>query len=112
MKASMENNPHICALYPFCIEHQYCYAIFQSLLLCGKHSWYMCHASPSSPTNSVVDMATESKSNPPSYVTIQGWQLLCMCVSLFIPKQSVMWLVKLHLQRNADTRWELLSLVR
>ncbi|XP_052276494.1 pleckstrin homology domain-containing family H member 1-like isoform X1 [Dreissena polymorpha] len=76
----------------------------QNLLLCGKQSWYLCHTTPTSPSNSILDLTAESKMNPPSYVIVQGWQLLAMCVSLFLPKQSVMWLLKMHLHRNADHR--------
>ncbi|KAJ8308071.1 hypothetical protein KUTeg_012945 [Tegillarca granosa] len=78
----------------------------QNLLLCGKHSWYLCHGTPTSPTNSVMDLS-DSKMNPASHVFIQGWQLLSICSSLFLPKQSIMWLLKVHLQRNADPRSEI-----
>ncbi|KAK3597816.1 hypothetical protein CHS0354_029375 [Potamilus streckersoni] len=77
----------------------------QNLLLCGKHSWYLCHT-PTSPTNSVMDL-TDSRLNPATFVLMQGWQLLSMCVSLFLPKQSIMWLLKVHLQRNAEPRSEI-----
>ncbi|XP_052769794.1 pleckstrin homology domain-containing family H member 1-like isoform X1 [Mya arenaria] len=76
----------------------------QNLLLCGKHSWYLCHASPTSPTGSLLDVTAESKMNPPSYAITQGWQLLAMCVPLFLPKQSIIWWLKTHLHRNADHR--------
>ncbi|XP_053395925.1 pleckstrin homology domain-containing family H member 1-like [Mercenaria mercenaria] len=79
----------------------------QNLFLCGKHTWYLCHTSPTSPSNSVLDLTAESKMNPQSFVIVQGWQLLAMCISLFIPKQSIMWLLKMHLQRNADPRTDI-----
>ena len=79
--------------------------LLQNFLLCGSHSWFLCDASPTSPTNSVGDL-TESKLNPVSHVILQGWQLLAMCVSLFIPRQSVLWFLKAHLQRNADPRYD------
>ena len=77
---------------------------FQNLLLCGSHSWFTCDASPTSPTNSLVDLS-DSKLNPNNAVFVQGWQLLAMCLSLFIPKQSILWYLKAHLQRNADPRY-------
>uniref|UniRef100_A0A1Y1LP69 PH domain-containing protein n=1 Tax=Photinus pyralis TaxID=7054 RepID=A0A1Y1LP69_PHOPY len=44
---------------------------------------------------------------PPSYTLIQGWQLLALSVSLFVPKSSrLLWFLKHHLQRNADNRTE------
>lgn len=44
---------------------------------------------------------------PPNYTLLQGWQLLALAVSLFVPKSSrLLWFLKLHLQRNADNRTE------
>ncbi|XP_018571697.1 uncharacterized protein CG43867 isoform X3 [Anoplophora glabripennis] len=44
---------------------------------------------------------------PPSYTLLQGWQLLALAVSLFVPKSSrLLWFLKLHLQRNAENRTE------
>ncbi|GAB1608428.1 pleckstrin homology domain-containing family H member 1-like isoform X1, partial [Argonauta hians] len=77
----------------------------QNLLLCGKHSWFICDSAHKSPSSSIMDL-TESKLNPAPYIILQGWELLSMCVSLFLPKQSVMWLLKVHLQRNADPKTE------
>nr|KAG5695938.1 hypothetical protein BaRGS_017519 [Batillaria attramentaria] len=77
----------------------------QSLLLCGKHSWFLCDGSPTSPTSSVVDL-TDSKLNPAPHALTQGWQLLSLAVSLFTPKQTVTWLLKVHLHRHADPRSE------
>ncbi|XP_041353761.1 pleckstrin homology domain-containing family H member 2-like isoform X2 [Gigantopelta aegis] len=77
----------------------------QNLLLCGKHSWFLCDGSPTSPTSSVMDLS-DSKLNPQPHVMLQGWQLMALCVSLFLPKQTIMWLLKVHLHRNADSRCE------
>lgn len=30
----------------------------------------------------------DCKSNPPAYTFVQGWQLLALAVSLFIPKSN------------------------
>ncbi|XP_074025916.1 uncharacterized protein CG43867 isoform X5 [Leptinotarsa decemlineata] len=44
---------------------------------------------------------------PPLFTLLQGWQLLALAVSLFVPKNSmILWFLKLHLQRNADNRTE------
>uniref|UniRef100_A0A182PQW6 Plekhh1 n=1 Tax=Anopheles epiroticus TaxID=199890 RepID=A0A182PQW6_9DIPT len=49
----------------------------------------------------------DCKSNPPTYTFIQGWQLLALAVSLFVPKNSrLLWYLKLHLARNADSKTE------
>ncbi|XP_055915624.1 uncharacterized protein CG43867 isoform X10 [Eupeodes corollae] len=49
----------------------------------------------------------DCKSNPPAYTFVQGWQLLSLAVSLFVPKSSrLLWYLKLHLSRNADTKTE------
>jgi hypothetical protein len=77
----------------------------QQLLLCGggPQSWFLCDTSPTSPTNSVADL-TESKMNPVTHVFIQAWQLLALAVSLFLPKQIVLWFFKAHIKRHADPR--------
>ncbi|XP_076798506.1 pleckstrin homology domain-containing family H member 2 isoform X3 [Arvicanthis niloticus] len=37
---------------------------------------------------------------------LQGWQLLALCVGLFLPQHPFLWLLQIHLQRNADCRTE------
>ncbi|XP_053568260.1 pleckstrin homology domain-containing family H member 2 [Bombina bombina] len=37
---------------------------------------------------------------------IQGWQLLALCVGLFLPQYPYVWLLKLYLKKNADIRTE------
>ncbi|XP_067901278.1 pleckstrin homology domain-containing family H member 2 isoform X2 [Heterodontus francisci] len=37
---------------------------------------------------------------------MQGWQLLALCVGLFLPQHPFLWLFKYHLQQNADPRTE------
>ncbi|OXB77954.1 UNVERIFIED_CONTAM: hypothetical protein H355_003177 [Colinus virginianus] len=37
---------------------------------------------------------------------IQGLQLLALCVGLFLPQHPFLWLLKLHLKKNADCRTE------
>ncbi|XP_026299265.1 uncharacterized protein CG43867 isoform X4 [Apis mellifera] len=54
-------------------------------------------------TSTILDC----KTNPAQYVLIQGWQLLALAVSLFLPRNNrLLWYLKLHLQRNADTKTE------
>ncbi|XP_070500154.1 uncharacterized protein CG43867 isoform X4 [Chironomus tepperi] len=49
--------------------------------------------------------AIDCKSNPPNFTFIQGWQLLSLAVSLFVPKNSrLLWFLKLHLKRSSDTK--------
>lgn len=51
--------------------------------------------------------ALDCKTNPPPFVFVQGWQLLALAVSLFVPKNNkLLWYLKLHLRRNADTKTE------
>ncbi|XP_059480674.1 uncharacterized protein CG43867 isoform X5 [Neocloeon triangulifer] len=55
--------------------------------------------------NSVLPL--DCKANPPSFVFIQGWQLLALAVSLFLPRNSrLLWFLRLHLARNADSKTE------
>nr|DBA27194.1 TPA: hypothetical protein GDO54_011362 [Pyxicephalus adspersus] len=42
--------------------------------------------------------------NQPS--PIQGWQLLALCVGLFLPQHPYIWLLNLFLKKNADIRTE------
>ncbi|KAM4693408.1 pleckstrin homology domain-containing family H member 2 [Discoglossus pictus] len=37
---------------------------------------------------------------------IQGWQLLALCVGLFLPQHPYIWLLKLYLKKSADIRTE------
>ncbi|XP_062911748.1 pleckstrin homology domain-containing family H member 2-like [Mobula hypostoma] len=38
--------------------------------------------------------------------TLQGWQLLALCIGLFLPQHPFLWLLRGHLQQNADPRTE------
>lgn len=59
---------------------------------------------PSSPASS--SLLDHCKANPPMYVFIQGWQLLALAVSLFVPKNTkLLWFLKLHLKRSIDTKY-------
>ncbi|XP_038119888.1 uncharacterized protein CG43867 isoform X4 [Culex quinquefasciatus] len=89
----------------------------QQLLLCATQSLFTCdtqqgnstQANGSSPTSIQAPTVPpiDCKSNPPAYTFIQGWQLLSLAVSLFVPKNSrLLWYLKLHLSRNADSKTE------
>ncbi|XP_055841558.1 uncharacterized protein CG43867 isoform X4 [Episyrphus balteatus] len=90
----------------------------RQLLLCATQSLFTCdtqqggaaQANGSSPTSiqaPVLPAIIDCKSNPPAYTFVQGWQLLSLAVSLFVPKSSrLLWYLKLHLSRNADTKTE------
>ncbi|XP_059223828.1 uncharacterized protein CG43867 isoform X5 [Stomoxys calcitrans] len=90
----------------------------RQLLLCATQSLFACdtqqsgnaQANGSSPTSlqaPVPPPIIDCKSNPPAYSFVQGWQLLALAVSLFVPKSSrLLWYLKLHLSRNADTKTE------
>ena len=48
-----------------------------------------------------------SKANPPNNVFLQGWMLLAMAVSLFVPKNSkLLWFLRAHFNRNKDSQTE------
>lgn len=81
----------------------------QNLLLCATQSLFLCDSSgaqKASPTlGSGQSLPADPKINPPSYTFIQGWQFLALAVSLFVPKNNkLLWYLKLHLERNADTK--------
>ncbi|KAK8407690.1 hypothetical protein O3P69_002325 [Scylla paramamosain] len=83
----------------------------RNLLLCATQSLFLCDSSgaqKASPTlGSGQPLPADPKINPPSYTFIQGWQFLALAVSLFVPKNNkLLWYLKLHLERNADTKSE------
>ncbi|CAL8111752.1 unnamed protein product [Orchesella dallaii] len=52
-------------------------------------------------------LTSEGKSGVRSFVFVQGWQLLSLAVSLFLPKNNkLLWYLKQHLTRNVDTKSE------
>ncbi|XP_035899801.1 uncharacterized protein CG43867 isoform X10 [Anopheles stephensi] len=84
-------------------------AELQSELICAlikqtsRHTGQKLGVGVQAPTVPPIDC----KSNPPTYTFIQGWQLLALAVSLFVPKNSrLLWYLKLHLSRNADSKTE------
>uniref|UniRef100_A0A4W3J751 Pleckstrin homology domain containing, family H (with MyTH4 domain) member 1 n=1 Tax=Callorhinchus milii TaxID=7868 RepID=A0A4W3J751_CALMI len=48
-----------------------------------------------------------SHRQPHNFSLIQCWQLLALCVALFLPQHHFLWYLKLHLQRHADSRTEI-----
>jgi len=50
---------------------------------------------------------SDSKANPPNTVFIQGWMLLAIAVSIFVPKNSkLLWFLRTHFNRNKDSKTE------
>lgn len=106
---------------------QYASIPLQQLLLCATQSLFTCdtqspaangsgenadaqstastsHSPPLTQGHSTSTIL-DCKTNPAQYVLIQGWQLLALAVSLFLPKNNrLLWYLKLHLQRNADSK--------
>ncbi|CAH0726880.1 unnamed protein product, partial [Brenthis ino] len=94
------------------------------LLLCATQSLFTCDTGASSvagdnksdlPQNSAGSpssiqaplLSVDCKSNPPTYSFVQGWQLLALAVSLFVPRNNrLLWYLKLHLSRHADSKTE------
>ncbi|XP_067011816.2 uncharacterized protein CG43867 [Anabrus simplex] len=90
----------------------------RQLLLCATQSLFACDSSSSggagnqrgSPTSLQATPPApllDCKTNPPAFVFVQGWQLLALAVSLFVPRNNrMLWYLKLHLHRNADSKTE------
>ncbi|XP_047507797.1 uncharacterized protein CG43867 isoform X10 [Pieris napi] len=95
----------------------------QQLLLCATQSLFTCDTGASSVGGDKGDMpqhpagspssvqapllSVDCKSNPPTYSFIQGWQLLALAVSLFVPRNNrLLWYLKLHLSRHSDSKTE------
>ncbi|KAI9541024.1 Pleckstrin y domain-containing H member 1, partial [Dissostichus eleginoides] len=47
-----------------------------------------------------------NRRTPHNYSLTQCWQLLSLCVALFLPQQHFLWYLKQYLQRNADPKSE------
>ncbi|XP_033611575.1 uncharacterized protein CG43867 isoform X4 [Cryptotermes secundus] len=117
----------MCALVKQTSRHTQ-HKIGVQLLLCATQSLFACDSSSSSgnggggssaggmqrgsPTSLQVTPPPappllDCKTNPPTFVFVQGWQLLALAVSLFIPRNNrLLWYLKLHLHRNADSKSE------
>lgn len=78
----------------------------KNLLLCAGQSFFSCDHSAHSSRGASSELP-ECKLNPSRQVMVQAWQLLAMAVSLFVPKQSILWYLKAHLQRHVDPRTEM-----
>lgn len=49
--------------------------------------------------------SADSKANPSNCVFIQGWMLMAMAISIFVPKDSkLLWFMRAHFNRNKDTK--------
>eukprot|EP00096_Caligus_rogercresseyi_P011374 TRINITY_DN4455_c0_g1_i1.p1 TRINITY_DN4455_c0_g1~~TRINITY_DN4455_c0_g1_i1.p1 ORF type:complete len:1004 (+),score=284.70 TRINITY_DN4455_c0_g1_i1:240-3014(+) len=61
-------------------------------------------ASSASNSSSSSNSSTSSK-NPANCVFIQGWMLLALTVSIFVPKsRKLLWFLRAHLNRNKDLK--------
>ncbi|KAM3962046.1 LOW QUALITY PROTEIN: uncharacterized protein CG43867 [Aphomia sociella] len=97
----------------------------KQLLLCATQSLFTCDTGASSvggdnksgdlqpnaagsPSSIQAPLlSVDCKSNPPTYSFVQGWQLLALAVSLFVPRNNrLLWYLKLHLSRHADSKTE------
>ncbi|XP_015593991.1 uncharacterized protein CG43867 isoform X3 [Cephus cinctus] len=119
----------ICALVKQTSRHTQQRLGVQQLLLCATQSLFTCdtqspaangsgenadaqstastsHSPPLTQGHSTATIL-DCKTNPAQYVLVQGWQLLALAVSLFLPRNNrLLWYLKLHLQRNADSKTE------
>ncbi len=47
----------------------------------------------------------DTKSGPAGCVLLQGWMLMALAVSAFVPKNSrILWYLRTHFARNKDTK--------
>ncbi|GIX68842.1 uncharacterized protein CG43867 [Caerostris extrusa] len=83
----------------------------QQLLICATQSLFLCDSSSTEKSSSPAScsekpLPTESKLNPAPFVFVQAWQILALSVSLFVPKNRTLWYLRMHLQRNANSKLE------
>ncbi|KAG8198398.1 hypothetical protein JTE90_021640 [Oedothorax gibbosus] len=117
-----QNSLYQCLIYPELQNELFCQLIkqtsrhchhktgVQQLLICATQSLFMCDTSSTEKTSSSSSteksIPSESKLNPAPFVFVQAWQLLALSVSLFLPKNRTLWYLRMHLQRNANTKLE------
>ena len=83
----------------------------QSFLL-NATNLFSCESSVGSKTSpgtppSQTCRTEPSKANPPNNVFLQGWMLLAMAVSVFVPRNSkLLWFLRAHFNRNKDSQTE------
>ena len=47
----------------------------------------------------------QDKANPATHVFIQGWMIMSLAVSIFVPKSSkLLWFLRNHFARNKDSK--------
>ncbi|XP_077994864.1 pleckstrin homology domain-containing family H member 1-like [Glandiceps talaboti] len=115
-----QNILQMCMTHPVLQSELYCHLIKQTTkrpknmnmanvqnLFCGGSSWFGCDVSSTSTSMSSTDQSIDALRTPPHTVFLQGWQLLGLCTTLFLPKQKYLWFLKTHLQRHADPRNEI-----
>ncbi|XP_032788772.1 pleckstrin homology domain-containing family H member 2 isoform X2 [Daphnia magna] len=66
------------------------------------------HLHHSGSISSGSSSSPDSKAASAPFTFVQGWQLLALTVSLFAPRNNkLLWYLRLHLKRNADTKTEM-----
>ncbi|KAK6621022.1 hypothetical protein RUM43_011325 [Polyplax serrata] len=92
----------------------------QQYLLCATQSLFSCDSTTNrdssssassqtkgSPTSVQATCGDFTKGCPSTQVLTQGWQLLALACSLFLLKNNkILWFLKVHLSRNADSKTE------
>lgn len=91
--------------------------LLQQYLLCATQSLFSCDSTnrdssssassqtKGSPTSVQATCGDFTKGCPSTQVLTQGWQLLALACSLFLLKNNkILWFLKLHLSRNADSK--------
>ncbi|XP_077865827.1 pleckstrin homology domain-containing family H member 1-like [Saccoglossus kowalevskii] len=92
-----QNIVQSCLTHPVLQSELYCQLIKQT----SKRPHIVGKTQPSSSSS---DHSSDAHKNP---VFLQGWQLLGLCTTLFLPKQKYLCYLKIHLQRHADPRNEI-----
>ena len=89
--------------------------IFQSFLM-NATQLFNCDGATKSPPGSGAPppgrpaspnlSAQGDKSNPATHVFIQGWMLMAVAVSIFVPRSSkLLWFLRNHFARNKDSKY-------
>ena len=87
--------------------------LFQSFLM-NATQLFNCDGATKSPPGSgppqgrpaSPNLSGGDKSNPATHVFIQGWMLMAVAVSIFVPRSSkLLWFLRNHFARNKDSKY-------
>uniref|UniRef100_A0A672Q8L2 Pleckstrin homology domain-containing family H member 1 n=1 Tax=Sinocyclocheilus grahami TaxID=75366 RepID=A0A672Q8L2_SINGR len=72
----------------------------------AQNALQVCLTHPELQNEMYCQLIKQTHCRTPHYALTQCWQLLSLCVALFLPQHHFLWYLRQYLQRNADPRTE------